>query len=133
MEKDYGSFRQAFEPERNRRVGFQFYSTSLTDVQKVYNSETPDAVMIQDGYFSKESPYFTNAKWQAGEQLIQTTGKAVWLKIEKIEPSRIKTFNEARGSVINEYQKELEKQWLARLQQKFPVKVNDQELEKIKR
>jgi peptidyl-prolyl cis-trans isomerase SurA len=55
------------------------------------------------------------------------------VQIQKIEPARPKTFAEARGSVINEYQKVLEKQWMEKLQQKFPVKVNEQELEKIKR
>jgi len=59
--------------------------------------------------------------------------KVMRVKIEKIEPARNKTFTEARGTVINEYQKELEKQWLSGLHQKFPVKVNEQELEKIKR
>lgn len=133
IEKDYGSFRQSAEPERNRRVSFQFYSNSVKDVEKVYNSESPDAVMIQSGYFTKENPLLTKAKWEVGEQTIAGNNKISWLRIDKIEPPRLKTFSEARGSVINEYQKELEKQWLSGLHQKFPVKVNDQELEKIKR
>ena len=133
IEKDYGSFRQAPEPERNRRVSFQFYSNSVKDVQKVYNSESPEAVIIQKGYFTKEDPLLIKAKWEVGEQTVAGSRNTTWIKIEKIEPARLKTFSEARGSVINEYQKELEKQWLSRLQQKFPVKVNEQELEKIKR
>ena len=133
IEKDYGSFRPATEPERNRRVSFQFYSTSAKDVQNIYNSERPDAVMIQDGYFTKENPLLVKAKWETGEQTVSGSNYTSWIKIEKIEAPRLKTFNEARGIVINEYQKELEKQWLSKLHQKFPVKVNDQELEKIKR
>ncbi|WP_221390846.1 peptidylprolyl isomerase [Dyadobacter sp. NIV53] len=133
IEKDYGSFRQATEPERNRRVSFQFYSTSAKDVQNIYNSQSPEAVMIQEGYFTKENPLLTKAKWETGEQTLLGSRNATWIKIEKIETARLKTFAEARGTVINEYQKELEKQWLSKLYQKFPVKVNDQELEKIKR
>jgi peptidyl-prolyl cis-trans isomerase SurA len=133
IEKDYGSFRQAAEPERNRRVGFQFYSESRKDVEKVYNSETGKTVMIQDGYFTKDHPQFSRFKWQAGEQTVTDNNMVYWTNVRKIEPPRGKTFAEARGSVINDYQKELEKQWLARLQQKFPVKVNPAELDKIKR
>nr|WP_295921334.1 peptidylprolyl isomerase [uncultured Dyadobacter sp.] len=133
IEKDYGSFRQSAESERNRRVSFQFYSLSKKDVEKVYNSENPDAVTIREGYFTKEDPLLNAFKWQAGEQTLTENGAVKWANIAKIDPPRPKTFLEARGSVINDYQKELEKQWLARLQQTFPVKVNAQELEKIKR
>jgi len=133
LEKDYGSFRQAVEPERNRRISFQFYSTSKKDVEKAYNSETPDAVIIQEGYFPKDNALLSQAKWETGEQTVTINGISYWIQIQKIEPARAKTFVEARGSVINEYQKLLEKQWMEKLQQKFPVKVNTQELEKIKR
>ncbi len=133
IEKDYGSYRQSMEPDRNRRISFQFYSNSTKDVEKAYNSETPDAVIIREGYFTKENPLTTKFKWQTGEQLITSSGKASWLKVDSIEPARLKTFKEARGSVINAYQIELEKQLLSKLNQQFPVKVNQEELEKIKR
>lgn len=132
IEKDYGSFRQASEPERNRRIGFQFYSQSRKDVEKVYN-DANNTVSVQDGYFTKENPLFGKLKWQIGEQSISDNNVITWANVSKIETPRGKTFAEARGSVINDYQKELEKQWVARLQQKFPVKVNAEELEKIKR
>jgi peptidyl-prolyl cis-trans isomerase SurA len=99
----------------------------------VYNAEIPGAVMIREGYFVKTDPLFNKLKWQAGEQTGFDNNLFVWINVAKIEQPRPKTFAEARGGVINDYQKELEKQWLAKLQQKFPVKVNAQELEKIKR
>jgi peptidyl-prolyl cis-trans isomerase SurA len=133
LEKDYGSFRQSTESERNRRISFQFYSNSKKDVEKAYNSETPDAVIIQEGYFLKSNALLSQVKWEIGEQTILANGLAYWMQIEKIDPARVKTFSEARGAVINEYQKLLEKQWMEKLNQKFPSKVNQQELEKIKR
>jgi peptidyl-prolyl cis-trans isomerase SurA len=133
LEKDYGSFRQSVETERNRRISFQFYSQSKKDVEKVYNSVTPDAVIIDEGYFQKNNALISQAKWETGEQTVTSNGLTYWVQIQRIEPARSKTFAEARGSVINEYQKVLEKQWLEKLEQKFPVKVNEQELEKIKR
>ncbi|MCE6989409.1 peptidylprolyl isomerase [Dyadobacter sp. CY323] len=133
IEKDYGSFRQSAEAERNRRVGFQFFTESKRDIEKAYNSESNASVTIQDRYFTKDHALFTKIKWQSGEQTVSDNNAVIWANVSKIEPARGKTFPEARGSVINDYQKELEKQWVERLKQKFPIKVNTAELEKIKR
>ncbi|REA57625.1 peptidylprolyl isomerase [Dyadobacter luteus] len=133
IEKDYGSFRPSTELARNRRISFQFFSNSHKDVEKAYNGGGAENVIISDGYFSKENPLLTNVKWQTGEQIISGNNKALWIKVDAIEPARIKTFMEARGSVINGYQKELEKQWLSQLHERYPVKVNQEELQKIKR
>ncbi len=40
------------------------------------------------------------------------------------QPSQ-KSFEEAKGAVINDYQQQLEKAWLSDLSQRYPVKVND--------
>ena len=43
-----------------------------------------------------------------------------------------RTFNEAKGHVINDYQALLEEEWLRKLKQKYPVKVDDKVLASIK-
>lgn len=138
MEKDYGSFRpvpvEATGADRNRRVSFQFFSRSRRDLEKALNRDAPGSVKISEGLFAQDHPYFKAAQWQPGEQsLTMPDGQAVAILIEKIEPSRIKTFEEARGTVINAYQKILEKNWLDSLKAEFPVKVNKAELEKMTR
>lgn len=40
-----------------------------------------------------------------------------------------RSFAEARGLVINDYQTELEKSWIQELKQKYPVRINDSEVE----
>jgi peptidyl-prolyl cis-trans isomerase SurA len=40
-------------------------------------------------------------------------------------PNQQRSFEEARGLVINEYQQELEKNWINALRQKYPIKVNE--------
>lgn len=42
-----------------------------------------------------------------------------------------RSFSDAKGMVINDYQAELEKQWLQELKAKYPVKVNEQALNDI--
>lgn len=135
MEKDFGSFRPVPEPERNRRISFQFFSNSLKDLEKAINlSNSANAIVIKDGYFARDHTYFKTAAWEAGEQMLpQPNGRILAIEITKIDPPRTKTFEEARGTVINAYQKILEKQWLDSLRVKFPVKVNEQELEKLTR
>ncbi|MCB0472777.1 MAG: peptidyl-prolyl cis-trans isomerase, partial [Flavobacteriaceae bacterium] len=49
-----------------------------------------------------------------------------------IQPEPMK-FQEARGKIMNDYQDYLEEQWIARLRQKYPVKVNQKVLKKIKK
>lgn len=133
IEKDYSSFRPSMEPARNHRIAFQFFSNSTKDLEKAYSENLNQEVVIRDGYFTKESSFVKNLQWKAGEQTISQSGKSTWIHVNAIEPARLKTFMEARGSVINAYQKELEKQWMSGLHQKYPVKVNAEELEKIKR
>jgi peptidyl-prolyl cis-trans isomerase SurA len=42
-----------------------------------------------------------------------------------------RNFSEAKGLVINDYQEELEKQWIERLKKKYPVTVNEKVLNEI--
>jgi peptidyl-prolyl cis-trans isomerase SurA len=51
--------------------------------------------------------------------------------ISSIEKPRIKTFEEARGLVISDYQSYLEKEWLDELAKKYPVKLQEEELKKL--
>lgn len=58
-----------------------------------------------------------------------TASFAMVLKtFDKTEP---RSFEEARGLVINNYQDELEKKWIAELKKKYPVRINQQVLEEI--
>jgi peptidyl-prolyl cis-trans isomerase SurA len=55
-----------------------------------------------------------------------TDGTAVFVKILKTYPAgQQRSFDEARGLVINDYQAYLEEEWLKELKKKYPVKVNE--------
>ena len=51
--------------------------------------------------------------------------------VEKIIPPQPKSLEEARGYIIADYQDQLEKEWVASLQKKYPVKVNEEVLKNI--
>jgi peptidyl-prolyl cis-trans isomerase SurA len=53
--------------------------------------------------------------------------------IRKYEMGQQRTFEDAKGMVINDYQNVLEKEWIAKLRKKYPVKVNENVLKEILR
>ncbi|WP_229313458.1 peptidylprolyl isomerase [Larkinella terrae] len=136
MEKDHGKFRPGItgtgRNEKARRVTFQLFSTSKKDVEKILNSKDPGAVKLTEGLFTKgANPYLDAVDWQPGTKTIRRDGKVALVKIDQIDPARLKTFEEARGAVINDYQAVLEKQWLDRLKQQYPVQMNEEEVRKL--
>jgi peptidyl-prolyl cis-trans isomerase SurA len=53
-------------------------------------------------------------------------GTAVFVKVVKTYPAgQHRSFEEARGLVINNYQAFLEEEWIKELKKKYPVKVNE--------
>ncbi|MEO6683550.1 MAG: peptidylprolyl isomerase [Ginsengibacter sp.] len=59
-------------------------------------------------------------------------GTVVFAKILKVYPANeIRSFDEARGMVISDYQRVIEEKWLADLYKKYPVKINDKTLKNV--
>lgn len=129
MEKDNKSFGNTANP---RQVTFQYFSTNKADVAKAINAAKPNSVTITEGIFTRGmNPYLDAFPWKATTTTTPDGNKLVQITVSRVDPPRLKTFNEARGTVINEYQAILEKQWLASLRQRYPVKVNEDELKKL--
>jgi peptidyl-prolyl cis-trans isomerase SurA len=134
IENDYSKTKQAdnFDWAKNQRVSFAFYSNSKKDVEKVFNSKDPNNVIIEDGYFKKGDNKFVDiAKWEVGKQSVVKEGLFADVIIEQLEPARYKTLRECRGQVLVEYQKYLETQFKADLKNKYPVKLNTEEIQKV--
>lgn len=132
MEKDYGKFKPVANAARNRRVSFQYFSSSKKDLEKALNALKLGNILLTEGAFAKgTNRYVDAARWEVGNHTVKVNNQKVWVSITKIEPARIKTFGEARGAVINDYQKQLERNWLNQLRQKFAVQINEEELRKL--
>ncbi|MBC6993335.1 peptidylprolyl isomerase [Neolewinella lacunae] len=58
-------------------------------------------------------------------------GTASFYKVESMVPARQKELQEARGYVIADYQDQLEREWVDKLRQQFPVVVNKKVLAKM--
>jgi peptidyl-prolyl cis-trans isomerase SurA len=58
-------------------------------------------------------------------------GTANFYKVEALLPARPKELREARGYVIADYQDQLEREWVEKLRQQYPVKINKKVLTKL--
>jgi peptidyl-prolyl cis-trans isomerase SurA len=120
-----------FDWSKNQRVTFRFYSTSKKDVEKIFNTKEPNSVIIEEGYFKKgENKFADIAKWEVGTQSVVKDGRFADVIIEKVEPARYKSLREARGQVLSDYQKSLEKKFNDDLISKYPIKLNNEEIQK---
>ena len=58
-------------------------------------------------------------------------GRYVYLEIKKVEEQRVKTFDECRSSIIRDLQTQLDKEWLQKLKNKYPIVIQQEELQKL--
>jgi len=73
------------------------------------------------------------AVWKAGVSDVVKEGDYYYVvKTNKVLPAGEKTFEDAKGRVINDYQQYLESTWVEQLKKEFTVKVNQDVFEKVK-
>jgi peptidyl-prolyl cis-trans isomerase SurA len=104
----------------------------MEDVVKRFNALKPESLEAKEGYFKKgASPVIDAIEWSIGPKSFEGAGKFAFVEIKKVEPERSRSFEEARGLVIRALQERLEKEWVAKLKQQYPVVINTVELEKL--
>jgi peptidyl-prolyl cis-trans isomerase SurA len=75
-------------------------------------------------YERKDNKIIDVVNWVPGLFETEIEGLHYLVEIKRLVPPGTKTFNEARAQVIADYQDHLEKQWVAALRKKYPVKIN---------
>ena len=76
-------------------------------------------------YERKDSKVIDRINWSAGLQEAEVDGQFYLVEVKRLVAPGVKSFEEARSSVISDYQDYLEKVWLNELRKKFPVKMNN--------
>jgi peptidyl-prolyl cis-trans isomerase SurA len=90
------------------------------------DSVKKSAVVPQDGLFERGANATVDATpWTAGRHLVEAKGKFNIVDILRIHPSGPKSFEQARASVIADYQDELERRWVESLRGKYKVTINN--------
>ncbi len=132
--KEFGSSKQVSNTERrkNRRIEFTFFSNSKKQLEKLLNETNPLNLKITEGVFSKtDNEIVDKVTWKSGFYEITHNKELFYVDIQDVKEPRPKAYEEARGYVINDYQKFLEKQWIEQLRQKYKVEVIEKEVEKL--
>lgn len=132
--KDFGNSKPLSieNDEQNRRVKLRFYSTSPEVLENEFNEENPLNLSVRQATISKENfEYSQDIPWQKGEYTLQKEDRTLYIIIHETLPTRSKTFEEAKGVVIADYQIYLEQEWLNALKSQYPVEVNEVELAKL--
>ncbi|MCR5014903.1 MAG: peptidylprolyl isomerase [Bacteroidales bacterium] len=94
-------------------------------------------VFVKKGFFQRGDNHFvdeTEWKVNAMKEFPPTVEKStVIVKIAQVRKPEPKTLAEARGLVTSDYQVELEENWMEALHKKYPVKINDKVLGKVRK
>ncbi|MFD0964125.1 peptidylprolyl isomerase [Pseudofulvibacter geojedonensis] len=103
-----------------------------TDIQKIKDIK---GVVVSEGMFEKNNREIpSKAKLEKGvSKIFRHNSQYVVLDIKRILPPSQKEFDEVKGNVINDYQIQLEKNWLKNLREKYSVVVNEEMLKKVKK
>lgn len=92
-------------------------------------------VMSNSGVFEEGNDALPKStKFEVGVSDIQKEGEYYFVtKVDKVMPKGIKTLDECRGKIVNDYQQYLEQRWVDDLKQEFTVKINKDVFEKVKK
>ena len=134
IEKDDGKYKPVSKTERskNMRVGIKFFSNSMEDVVKRFNALKPGSLTADEKYFKRgDNEFLDSINWKIGESSYEVKNRQVWVNIQKVEEPRPKTFKEARGQVIKDYQTILYNNLISQLKSKYPVVLNQDELNRV--
>ena len=107
---------------------------SKSEIEKIVNTDKIHVLFslkkIEDGRSNLPKKY----KLKEGvSKVIKEKNNYIVTKTSDIKPSIFKTFDEAKGQIINDYQNAMEKQWLANLHKKYKVVVNQEVVGKLKK
>lgn len=106
--------------------------TAASNVLSKLNAKDPNAVKMTEKLIEKGDKAFSQIEWKTGIQEMPSADQSVnFINISKIRNPERKALHETLGIATTDYQTLLENEWIASLQQKYPVIVNPNGLEQI--
>ena len=108
----------------------------LDSLKVTVQRDSIPAVFVRQGHYQKgDNNFVDQTEWKAGVRneipstVDQSTTIVCISELRKPEP---KTLKEARGLVTSDYQVELEQKWVQSLKERYPVKINEKVLDKVR-
>ena len=92
---------------------------------------------VRKGYYQRgDNQYVDQTEWKVGvrNEIASTVDQSTTIVcIREVRGPEPKTLKEARGLVTSDYQVELEQQWVQSLKERYPVKINEKVLDKVRK
>ncbi|NNT72037.1 peptidylprolyl isomerase [Flavobacterium sp. IMCC34852] len=110
-------------------------NTEVQAIKEKLNINNVVNVMSNSGVFEEGNDALPKStRFEVGISEIVKEGEYYFVtKVDKVMPKSIKTLDECRGKIVNDYQQYLEQRWVDDLKQEFTVKVNKEVFEKVKK
>ena len=107
---------------------------SPQDIKAKLNTKDVVNIMINTNTFEEGNEALPKGtKFALGTSAITKDGEYYFAtKVDKVLPEGVKTLDECRGKLTNEYQQYLEQHWVDDLKSEFNVKINQDVFEKVK-
>ncbi len=116
----------------NKFVAFRYISNNQKSLEKAFNQNDGLSLQVKSGkYQVGDDPILDSFEWKNDINTVAKNDRNYLIYIKAILEPQTKTFEEAKGQLISDYQSYLEKQWLINLKNKYPVQVIDSELAKL--
>lgn len=108
---------------------------SAQEIKDKLNTKDVINVMSNSGTFEEGNQVLPKGiKLETGTSDIVKDGEYYFITvIDKVLPEGIKTLEECKGKLTNEYQQYLEQNWVDNLKKEFNIKVNNDVFEKVKK
>ena len=118
---------------RVKRAIYKKHRGNITDAEILTetNTDAPLSLQINTKKFVKgENEYVDAVDWKLGiaGDIKTNDGSYIIVDIHEVLASGLKELNETRGKVISDYQNALELEWIASLQEKYKVSINNEVL-----
>ena len=108
---------------------------SEDEIKEALNKGDEENVIFTKGIYSVNDPVLpSNFEVKKGLSDVYNNHNEAFhiIRVKEVLPARVKTLEEAKGRVINDYQAVLETNWVKDLYSRFKVEVNDDVLKTVK-
>ena len=109
----------------------------LDSLRTTLQRDSINYTFVRKGYYQKgDNQYVDQTEWKVGmrNEIPSTVDQStVIVCIDELRKPEPKTLKEARGLVTSDYQVELEQKWVKSLKEKYPVKIDEKVLDKVRK
>ena len=108
----------------------------LDSLRSAIQRDSIPAAFVRKGFYQKgDNNFVDQTEWKVGvrNEIPSTVDQSTTIVcIREVHQPEQKTLKEARGLVTSDYQVELEKKWVQSLKERYPVKINEKVLDKVR-